>query len=72
MRLFGLLAEKAGAERLHVQAADTDELRSALEARIAGLDGLCYAIAVNRQITKGNEPLGGGEEIALLPPFAGG
>ncbi len=72
MKLFGMLAEKAGAETMRVQAADTDGLRRALESHIAGLKGLSYAIAVNRQIIGKNEPLQGGEEVALLPPFAGG
>lgn len=70
--LFGLIAEKAGTDRLSVSAPDTRALRQALEGRIEGLSSLSYALAVDRKITHGNMELNGSEEIALLPPFAGG
>lgn len=72
VKLFGLIAEKAGTDSLQVSAADMDGLRKALEERIEGLSGLSYAIAVDRKIVRNNVALGGNEEIALLPPFAGG
>lgn len=72
IKLFGLIAEKAGTDTVQVSAADMDGLRKALEERIEGLSGLSYAIAVDRKIVRGNVKLGGSEEIALLPPFAGG
>lgn len=70
--LFGLIAEKAGASSLKITATDTTSLKQALEQRIAGLSSLSYALAVDRKITRGNVELNGSEEIALLPPFAGG
>ncbi|HMN06624.1 MAG TPA: MoaD/ThiS family protein [Flavobacteriales bacterium] len=72
IKLFGLIAEKAGTDSVQVSAADMDGLRKALEERIEGLAGLSYAIAVDRRIVRDNMVLGGSEEIALLPPFAGG
>ncbi len=72
VKLFGLIAEKAGTDRMQVAAADVAELRKALEQRINGLGTLSYAIAVDRQITNDNKKLSGNEEVALLPPFAGG
>ena len=48
------------------------ELRRSLAARISGLDQLSYAIAVDRRIVHQDVPLTGSEEIAVLPPFAGG
>lgn len=72
IKLFGLIAEKAGTDSLRVSAADLNGLRKVLEERIDGLSGLSYAIAVDRKIVRDNVPLGGSEEIALLPPFAGG
>lgn len=72
IKLFGLIAEKAGTDSLRVSAADLNGLRKALEERIDGLAGLSYAIAVDRKIVRDNVALGGSEEIALLPPFAGG
>ncbi len=70
--LFGLIAEKAGTDKLSITAPDTQALKQALEGRIEGLASLSYALAVDRKITHGNVALNGSEEIALLPPFAGG
>lgn len=70
--LFGLIAEKAGTERVEVQASSLEELRQRLSERIPGLPGLSHAIAVDRIIVHGDRPLTGSEEIAVLPPFAGG
>lgn len=70
--LFGMIAEKAGASKLDAMAASTAELRRSLEERIEGLRDMSYALAVDRRIVNGDLPLTGSEEIALLPPFAGG
>lgn len=70
--LFGMIAEKAGAAEVEVNATSTAALRRTLEQRIAGLALLSYAMAVDRRIVKEDVPLTGSEEIALLPPFAGG
>jgi molybdopterin converting factor small subunit len=70
--LFGLIAEKAGTDRLEVEASSLAELRQRLAERIPELPGLSHAIAVDRTIVRGDGPLSGIEEIAVLPPFAGG
>lgn len=72
VQLFGMIAEKAGADTLSVEAGSIAALRKALEQRIPGLAELRYAIAVDRHIVRDDLPLTGREEIALLPPFAGG
>ena len=72
MLLFGMIAEKAGADHLSLEAASTGELRRSLAACISGLDQLSYAIAVDRRIVHTDVSLTGSEEIAVLPPFAGG
>lgn len=72
VKLFGMIAEKAGAETIAVAATTVHELRLAAEARIEGLAAMSYAIAVDRRIINGDAPLNGNEEVALLPPFAGG
>ncbi|HRT52987.1 MAG TPA: MoaD/ThiS family protein [Flavobacteriales bacterium] len=71
VHLFGLIAERAGTNLLDVEATTVDELRRVLTGRIEGLDRLSYAIAVDRRLVKADMPLTG-EEVALLPPFAGG
>ncbi len=70
--LFGSIAEKAGASVLEVDASSVDSLRQRLIARIPGLDRMRYAIAVDRRVITEDRPLAGSEEIAVLPPFAGG
>ncbi|HMC96926.1 MAG TPA: MoaD/ThiS family protein [Flavobacteriales bacterium] len=70
--LFGIIAEKAGRERLAITASDTRELRARLTDAMPFLASLSYAIAVDRHLLRDDRPLNGDEEIALLPPFAGG
>lgn len=70
--LFGMIAEKADASEITISAPSTHALRRGLEQRITGLDRLSYALAVDRVITHEDLALTGTEEIALLPPFAGG
>jgi molybdopterin synthase sulfur carrier subunit len=70
--LFGSIAEKAGTSTTDVQADSLSALRGQLEQRIADLSEMSYAIAVDRRIVREDMPLTGQEEIAVLPPFAGG
>lgn len=72
VRLFGLIAEKAGTEVVNVSAPTAFTLMRALEERIQGLSALSYALAVDRRIVREDVALKGSEELALLPPFAGG
>jgi molybdopterin converting factor small subunit len=70
--LFGILAEKAGSDRLQLQVRSIHELKNELSRRIQDLDRYTYAIAVDRKIVQDDRQLLGTEEIAILPPFAGG
>ena len=70
--LFGMIAEKAGMDQITVEASTLVGLRRSLEQRIPDLAKLSYAISVDRMIVHGDRPLTGSEEIAVLPPFAGG
>ena len=70
--LFGIIAEKAGKERMTIAAASMPELRERLLNELPFLGSLSYAIAVDRRIVREDRSLSGSEEIALLPPFAGG
>ncbi len=70
--LFGILAEKAGTDRLQLNVGSIAGLKEQLAARIEHFDRYTYAIAVDCQIIQGDRALNGSEEIAVLPPFAGG
>lgn len=70
--LFGSIAEKAGVPTVHLEADSVEALRLQLLAHIPELGRMRYAIAVDRQVVTADLPLTGSEEIAVLPPFAGG
>jgi molybdopterin converting factor small subunit len=70
--LFGMIAQKAGAAEVTATALTAHALKRELEQRIPGLDRMSYALAIDRRIVKEDIPINGSEEVALLPPFAGG
>ncbi|MBP6311805.1 MAG: MoaD/ThiS family protein [Flavobacteriales bacterium] len=70
--LFGMIAERAEVGTLELNATNMEELRDQLALHIDGLNDLSYSIAVDRSIVHGEIHLTGKEEIAVLPPFAGG
>ena len=70
--LFGMIAERAEVGSLQLDAKNMKELRDQLAMRIKGLNELSFSIAVDRTIVHGEMDLSGEEEIAVLPPFAGG
>jgi molybdopterin synthase sulfur carrier subunit len=70
---FGVLAEIMGGFVVQVEPArDTDTLRSRLSQQFPTLQKYPFQVAVNRQRVAGNTLLNESDEIALLPPFAGG
>lgn len=71
--LFGSLAEKAGKSSVYVEnVKDTDGLLKKLSADHLILKDSKFAIAKNQVVIKGNAELENGDEVALLPPYAGG
>ncbi|MDQ3100896.1 MAG: MoaD/ThiS family protein [Bacteroidota bacterium] len=72
VRLFGILAEKAGTDLIDVDAHSTTDIIKELGAHINDLSNYSFSIAVDRKIIYGDVVLSGNEELAVLPPFAGG
>ncbi len=70
---FGILADATG---LHVKSYNGidsyDDLRHRLEDDFPGIFHYNFRIAVNREITGDDPVLNDGDEVACLPPFAGG
>jgi molybdopterin converting factor small subunit len=73
IKMFGVVAEKTGTGNLTIPFVDdTDKLFSLLLEKHPQLEGVKFAVAVNRLIVHKNTLLYQNDEIALLPPFSGG
>ena len=71
--LFGMLSDKTKNPRVEVEnVSNTDELRRQLLEMFPSLRGMQFNISVNQEIYRENVDLFDGDEVALLPPFAGG
>ncbi|MEO8666583.1 MAG: MoaD/ThiS family protein [Ignavibacteria bacterium] len=70
---FGVLSEITGKKTLTFNdIADTKELNDKLIGEYPEMKSVTYRIAVNQKITNANTKLNDGDEIAFMPPFAGG
>lgn len=74
LKFFGQLAEEAGCDEEEiVNCFDLKQLKEDVRKRIPNLDEFSYAIALNQDLVKEeNRGLNDGDEVAFLPPFAGG
>ena len=73
--LFASWSEAIGARSLDVEVADgatAAEVLSAIESRTRGARLPRPAIAVNRRIVGGDTRVAAQDEIAIIPPVAGG
>lgn len=70
---FGHLGEKTGTSKTEVEdVSSLNELRSKLAHEFSILGEFDFLIAVNQEVVKGDCELKDGDEIAYMPPFAGG
>ena len=74
LKYFGMIAEAVGKENetINFSATTVLKLDELLKNQYSGLATMNYKIAVNQSIVKTDFELSEGDEIALLPPFAGG
>jgi molybdopterin converting factor subunit 1 len=77
VRLFGALAERAGAAEAVLdlgEGATAGHVVEGIRDRHPETAGLLaqVSLAVNLEVVTANEPLGDDDEVALLPPVAGG
>ena len=71
--LFGVLAEKAGKEELKIEnILSLDELNKHINDKYPSFKNIQFRFSVNRILISGNKKLKEGDEVAMLPPFAGG
>ena len=72
IRLFAGLRERAGRGELELELPDGASVDDALRA-VADIGGDCPVVtAVNREYAPGATRLADGDELALIPPVAGG
>ena len=76
VKYFGLVADitQKKEEQLFLEneAMTLNQLQSKLEAQYPELKNTTYSFAINQSLSQSNESLKNNDEIALLPPFAGG
>ena len=71
--LFGILAEEAGKQEMQVENIDNiTALADHLKTEHPSFADYKFRISVNQELIDGNKKLKDGDEVALLPPFAGG
>lgn len=70
---FGIIADATGLQMKEIgDIKNLDELQKSLTGEFPDLLKYMYQLSVNQKLVSGNETLKDGDEIALLPPFAGG
>ena len=70
---FGITAEITGKDSETITGAeDSDSINQKLIGLYPELKNANYRLAVNLEMINGNAVLKDGDEVALLPPFAGG
>lgn len=74
IKYFGLVAERMGREYEIRETALTTiaELQKEMESESFLLHGIPYRIAKNKKLVSTESPIEHGDELAFLPPFAGG
>lgn len=70
---FGMLSEIIGTGSLELENMENIRiLQSYLWKAYPEMKDMDYRFAVNKEIINGKHDLKDGDEVALLPPFAGG
>ena len=75
LKYFGLLAEAIGKSKeiLEIEANCTvQQLQELVGERYPELQNKSFKVAVNQNLVDGTVVLSEKDEVALLPPFAGG
>jgi molybdopterin converting factor subunit 1 len=74
LKYFGMIAEAVGKENEEIDFAEStvEELEKVLKNKYAKLASMNFKIAVNQSIVNADFKLNDNDEVALLPPFAGG
>lgn len=70
---YGQLAEKTGVQKIEKEFSGTlSELKDLLKSDFPEIREYDWILAVNEEIVRNDPVLKEGDEIACMPPFAGG
>ena len=71
--LYGKFREMAGSDSIEVPALKSvRELKEYLKENYPFLKGEYFIVAVNHAVSSDDLPIGHNDEVAILPPVAGG
>ena len=70
---FGVLTDITGTgTKIYSDVKDIEQLRSRIADDFPQIAHYNFRISLNNEISDDNTPLKDGDEVAFLPPFAGG
>lgn len=74
LKYLGMIAETLQKEEevINQNFGNLTELESYLKGQYPKLNNLTFKYAINKQIATTTDKLNNNDEVALLPPFAGG
>ena len=71
--MFGVLGDVSGQSELILENIDTiSKLKENIFAKFPDLEKYKFRISINQEICNSDSELKNNDEVALLPPFAGG
>ena len=74
IKYFGEIAERSGSHQEELQIEDNisvEKLKAFIEKKHT-FEDLHYTIAINQKLVNDNRTIHNNDEVAFLPPFAGG
>ena len=73
IKLFGQLADLVASNNISLEGVqDINSMKESVFRKFPQLEKASFLIACNQEIITGNKTLHADDEIAFLPPFAGG
>ena len=73
VQFFGVLADVVAEQRLTLHdVKSVEELEKQLVRQHPEFKRYLYRVFVNKEMISGNKSLSNGDEVAMIPPFAGG
>lgn len=70
---FGVLSEVAETDcKVYAEVRSLEDLLHRIADDYPSVSNYSFRISLNNELTDGDQRLSDGDEVALLPPFAGG